>query len=719
MSDRELKLKVHFEALDKLTGPLKGMFDGAGKASAKMRELSKIAKEQRGEIRALNDSMGNMGPMTREWMAANQKLENQLKQTNLQIDKQRKMVERANKAKAVGGQSMALGAGMTGAGVVMSAPLVASAQAAMELESAMADVRKVSDFNDTGFKELTAQIQTLSTQVPLTAIELAQITAQGAQDNIGGDLLARGDVAGAQKALIDFARDTSQMSVAFGITADAAADNMSAWRAGLHLTQDGVRELSNQINSLENTTTGGTAAGISEIVTRVGALGGVAGMAGKDVAAIASMMDGLKIPSEVGATGIQNMALALTQGTAATKSQKAAFDQIGLSAEDVAKRMQMDAQGTILDVFTRISKLDAAARPAALTQMFGRESIKAIAPMLGSLDLLKDKFDFVNNGANATNSMLNEFERRNKTTANSVKLLQNNMFNAKVTIGEQLSPAISALANLLSRVTTRFNEWAQKHPRIAQFLVIFIAAIAGLLLIIGPLLIGIGAIAFAMGALGITSLAAAAPFLLIGLAIAAIIAIGIILWQNWSKLPGWAKTIFTSIGTTIKAAVWDLPVFFIKLAWNIMKGLAGGITAGVKWVSDAIGKVVDKIKGVPKAELQIKSPSRLFAQYGEFINIGMANGLQKTMERPIAMAGRIAASVAAAGALSTGAMAGTPQNGAYGASHGVSIGNITIQINQLPGQSSQDLAIMVRQEIEKLSRNAESRSRSTYKDIGE
>jgi TP901 family phage tail tape measure protein len=73
------------------------------------------------------------------------------------------------------------------------------------------------------------------------------------------------------------------------------------------------------------------------------------------------------------------MMLALTKGAAATRSQRDAFKSLGLDAGQVAKDMQRDAGGTITDVMKRLQALPKEAQAGALTDLFGSESVAAIA----------------------------------------------------------------------------------------------------------------------------------------------------------------------------------------------------------------------------------------------------------------------------------------------------------------------------------------------------
>lgn len=98
-------------------------------------------------------------------------------------------------------------------------------------------------------------------------------------------------------------------------------------------------------------------------------------------------MVGSGIQSDVAATGLKNMILALTAGESATKSQVGALNELGLSAEVVAQGMQDNAKETILKVLHAIRGLDKVKQASVLSNLFGKESLGAIAPLLSNLDM--------------------------------------------------------------------------------------------------------------------------------------------------------------------------------------------------------------------------------------------------------------------------------------------------------------------------------------------
>ena len=62
---------------------------------------------------------------------------------------------------------------------------------------------------------------------------------------------------------------------------------------------------------------------------------------------------------------------------------------------------------------------------------------------------------------------------------------------------------------------------------------------------------------------------------------------------------------------------------------NIVKGIADGITGGIKWVTDAITGLATKAKKAFESLLKLGSPSRVFFEYGGFVSRGFAQGIDR------------------------------------------------------------------------------------------
>lgn len=309
---------------------------------------------------------------------------------------------------------------------------------AIQFETAMSDVKKVVDFESPQqFQQMNQDILELSKKIPMAADGLASIVAAGGQSGI------------ARKDLLSFAESAAKMGTAFDITADQAGEMMAKWRTAFKMGQKDVVELADKINYLSNKTAA-SAPLISDVVTRIGPLGSVGGVASGEIAALGASMVGSGIQSEVAATGIKNFILTMVAGEGATKSQSEAFGRLGLKSQDIAKRMQNDAKGAIMDVLNAIKSLNKEEQASTLQQLFGKESIGAIAPLLSNLDALKTNFELVAGNAEYAGSMEDEFNTKSQTTANQLTLMKNE-FNAVVTsVGNGMIPAFKLALGILS-----------------------------------------------------------------------------------------------------------------------------------------------------------------------------------------------------------------------------------------------------------------------------
>lgn len=410
-------------------------------------------------------------------------------------------------------------------GGAMAAPFIAGARAAIDFESQMADVRKVVDFDTPDqFKKMGDDIGRMSERLPMAATDIAKIVA-GGQSGIARD------------ELLGFAEAAVKMGIAFDQTADESGDMMAKWRTSFKLTQGDVETLADKINYLGNTGPANTKQ-ISDIVTRIGPLGEIAGLASGQIAALGATMAGVGVEQDVAATGIKNFMLAMTKGSAATKAQANAFKALRLDSKMVSKAMQDDAQGAVLDILDRIKTIDKDKQAGILSELFGTESITAIAPLLTNLDLLKGNLAKVGDASKYAGSMEGEYSSRAATTANNMQLLRGSVMSVAREVGNALLPGINAVVDQLRPWISQVADLVRNNPQLVRGIVIAGAAFTALR----------AAVFAAMVATRLLGVAfAATPVGLIAVGIAA--AAGLIV-ANWEKV----GPFFTALWDLIRAA---------------------------------------------------------------------------------------------------------------------------------------------------------------------
>ncbi|WP_236180447.1 phage tail tape measure protein [Pseudomonas mosselii] len=453
-------------------------------------------------------------------------------------------------------------------GGAIAAPFVMGVKAAMGFESAMADVKKVVNFESPAqFKAMSDDVLGLSERLPMAAEGIAQIVAAGGQSGIAREELNR------------FAEDAVKMGVAFDQTAEESGSMMAKWRTAFKMNQDQVVTLADQINYLGNTGAASTGQ-ISNILTAIGPLGEVAGVSAAQLAAMGSTLAGVGIAQDVAATGIKNFMLTLTAGTAATKSQKEAYKALRLDANELAKGMQTDSEGTINRVLETLAKVEKSKQAAVLTNLFGKESVGAIAPLLTSLGTLQKNFKSVGDESQYAGSMNNEYAARAATTQNAMQLLQNRVTRLGITVGSMLLPPLNDFMAAVGPIISSVATLAGAHPWLIKgvlgaavgFTVLRLAtagATAALALMNGvasmsPVGMIVRGIAIAAGVL-IANWSAVAPYF----------------QAVWDKIKApamavweWMKAAFAWLPLDQIAANWGPLTAFFGALWELIKALS-------------------------------------------------------------------------------------------------------------------------------------------------
>ncbi|MDR3351736.1 MAG: phage tail tape measure protein, partial [Zoogloeaceae bacterium] len=180
------------------------------------------------------------------------------------------------------------------AGLAASAAgLAVVVRAAIEFESAMADVAKVVDGTDAQFKALGEDLKNMSVELPIEggASALAAIAAAGGQLGIPIEKLK------------EFTELVSKMGVAFNMSAEQAGQAIAQMMNVYNLSLDQVRELADAVNVLGNTMATNES-DIVEVMTRVGGTAKQFGLSAQQAAALAAAFTSLGKPAQVAGTAI-------------------------------------------------------------------------------------------------------------------------------------------------------------------------------------------------------------------------------------------------------------------------------------------------------------------------------------------------------------------------------------------------------------------------------
>lgn len=301
---------------------------------------------------------------------------------------------------------------------------------AISFESAMADVRKVVNFDEgDDIKKMSADILKMSQTLPVTANELAAIAAAGGQ--IGLD----------SKDVREFTNLVTKMKVAFDMSAEDVGDSVAKIKNILGISLKDMEDLGDSINNLSDNSAS-KAREIIDVMKRTAAAGKQIGFTKEQIAALSSSFISLGKGPEVAGTAINSLYRVLATADNMGTKTESAFAKLGISGAFL-KQASFDDPQKALDMFLqRISKLDQKEQMGVLVDIFGREFADDMATLVGGLDTYKEALKNAGDEAKK-GSLQREFDTRAATTENSIILMKNAFNSLAVNLGSVFLPAIS------------------------------------------------------------------------------------------------------------------------------------------------------------------------------------------------------------------------------------------------------------------------------------
>lgn len=307
---------------------------------------------------------------------------------------------------------------------------------------------------------------------------------------------------------------------------------------------------------------------------------------------------------------LQELAAKLTDSEVGSAKANKEFTKLGLQTGYLANQFY-DAQGntkSLSAVSEELSKslegMNARQKQAALQTLFGSDAIRAAAIM--SKNGAKG-FDEMAASMGKT-SAAEVAAKRMDNFKGSMEQMKGSLETAGIAMGTILLPL---LRSLVDHLTSALNWFLNLSDGTQKFIVVALAAVAGVLLVIAgiaKMIVFVNTVRTALVALRGTMIATWAatlgPILLVIAVIAAVIAIFVLLYKKNETFRAGVQAIWGAIKKAIKAVVdWIMGVpEMLSSAWDAVKGAMSatkdffvGIWNSIK---DAITTVLNVIKDV-------------------------------------------------------------------------------------------------------------------------
>ncbi|APR98699.1 phage tail tape measure protein [Wolbachia endosymbiont of Folsomia candida] len=444
--DQVKSLAKQMKAVEKPSKTLKAEFDKAKTSATKAKDAY---LKKRDALHSFNEEVRKSGRNIKSLVSDQHRLGSSIEALKGKYGKLGSVIQKQQSMLAKKAHYKSQVMETIGLGLTLAAPI----KVAIDFESAMADVKKVVNFNKETKEadEFAQKLKEMSRTIPLSAGELAKIAASGGQ--LGID----------KEKLLSFTEVVSKMATAFDMSAEQAGESIAKLSNVYGIEVEGMENVGNIINYLSDN----TAAKAKDMVQALAIVGGTAKQFGLDIKQTSSLVNAFislgKQPAKA-ATAINALLSKLQTAEGQGKEFKAALEDIGITAEEMAQRIGQNGQEALLYFFETLEKVDNQERSQILMKLFGQEYQDDIALLVGSLTKYKEAIAHLADGEKYNKSMEKEFKNRAETTANNLRLLKNTIAELGMNLGSVMLPTLNRISGVLRSVSTGIAWFAEKCP---------------------------------------------------------------------------------------------------------------------------------------------------------------------------------------------------------------------------------------------------------------
>ena len=470
---------------------------------------------------------------------------------------------------------------------------VAAAKIGGDFESQMSRVKAISGATGSSFDELRQQ-----------AIDLGAKTAFSAKESAAGmeNLASAGfdskEIMKAMPGLLDLA-EVSGGDVALASENAATAlrgFNIDAGQSG-HVADVFARAAAD---------TNAEVGDMGEAMKYIAPVASSMGMSLEETAAAIGIMSDAGIKGSQAGTSLRG---ALSRLAKPTDEMQAKMDELGLSFYDSEGKMKplKDQIGMLKDAFKGLTPEQ---QQNALVTLYGQESLSG---MMALIDKGPDKLGKLTESLKNSDGAADKMAKTMQDNMNSsLEQMMGALESAAIVVQKVLAPAVRKVADAVSGLVDKFVSAPEPVQKMIVTIGLIVAAIGPLLVIFGQAVlvlqrvkVGFLALRSGLALIGSGFTAISLPVLGIIAAIAAVIAIGILVYKNWDKISKFGKEVWGNVkkfasdaAEAIKEKWGDITKWFSD-TWNNLKNGAKGLWDGtIQGAKDAVDSVKNAWNGI-------------------------------------------------------------------------------------------------------------------------
>ncbi len=473
----------------------KGQLNSVEALTAKDKVLRREVEQQTEKVRALEQALKDAAQVYGEDSNQVLKYQNQLNRAKTELtgmnqalsdnsryleearasaDGTAKSIDGFGKAAAqTGGSVDALAAALQAAGVAAALKEIADAitacvDSSMEFETAMANVNKVAKLSDEELSGMAEQIKQLSTEMPATTSEIAQVVEAAARLGI------------AKEYLIEFSSVMLDLGNVSDLTSDQAATALARFANITGTAAEDYERLGSTIVALGNNFATSESE-ITNMSSRLASAGKLAGLSESQIMGLAAAMSSVSIEAEAGGTAMTQTLTAIEKAVSSGGAKLEEFARIaGMSSQQFSDAWANDPITAIQAFITGLGGLDEQGESA--TQVLDELGLSGIrqSNMLKSLALasetLVDAVSLANRAWNENTELAETAASKYDTTQAKMQMAANAANNLMIAVGDQLNPALELLGVAGTGAFSFAEEFVEECPALVSGITGVVAA---------------------------------------------------------------------------------------------------------------------------------------------------------------------------------------------------------------------------------------------------
>ena len=338
--------------------------------------------------------------------------------------------------------------------------IMACVDASIEFESAMASVKRTVGGTDEEISAMGDTFKEMSTTMPITASELAQIASAAGQLGI------------ARENVVAFTEIMGKLATTTDLTAESAATLLAQFANITSLDPANYDRLGATVASLGDATAT-TASKVVEMSQGMAASASIAGFSEREILAYAAAIGSLGIEAQAGSTAMSTLIQTIYKAVETGSDSLEQFASVAdMTAAEFTTAFQENAAGAIAQFISGLSDVERNGSSAIVILdelgITNQRQLKAIQGLSEAGGLLVNTIAQANQAWEENTALTEKAGVMYETTESKLAMCENAFNNVKVAIGDDLTPVLNDLADAGTDAFSWAAEFVEEHPEVTS-----------------------------------------------------------------------------------------------------------------------------------------------------------------------------------------------------------------------------------------------------------